>query len=111
MCENGELERVNHGYYHIADRTEIFEEKMIATFFEEGIVCMESALFFYGYSDKTPLAWIIAVPRNISRAKTKIDTFAYKLYFVQDDKLQIGKAEGMFNGIKLPLYDRGANYL
>lgn len=106
MCEKGELERVKHGYYQIADRKELSEEKMIATFFEEGIVCMESALFFYGYSDKTPLVWTIAVPRNISRAKTKIDNFAYKLYFVQDDKLAIGKAEGMFNGIELSVYDR-----
>ena len=43
---------------------------MIATFFKEGIVCMESALFYYGYSDKTPLEWTIAVPRTITRTKT-----------------------------------------
>lgn len=106
MCENGELERVKHGYYQISDKMEISEEKMIATFLKEGIVCMESALFYYGYSDKTPLVWTIAVPRNISRSKTKIDNFAYKLYFVQDDKLEIGKTEGFFNGIELPVYDR-----
>lgn len=106
MCESGELERVKHGYYQIADRMEISEEKMIATFLEEGIVCMESALFYYGYSDKTPLVWTIAVPRNISRAKIKIENFAYKLYFVQDDKLTLGKTEGVFNGIELPVYDR-----
>ena len=40
MCESGELERIKHGYYQIADRMEISEEKMIATFFKEGIVCM-----------------------------------------------------------------------
>lgn len=106
MCESGELERVKHGYYQIAGRMEISEEKMIATFLEEGIVCMESALFYYGYSDKTPLVWTLAVPRNISRAKIKIENFAHKLYFVQDDKLTLGKTEGVFNGIELPVYDR-----
>ncbi len=106
MCESGELERVKHGYYRIADRMEISEEKMIETFFEEGIVCMESALFYYGYSDKTPLEWTIAVPRTITRTKIKIDNFAYKIYFVQNDKLTLGKTEGVFNGIKLPVYDR-----
>lgn len=106
MCESGELERVKHGYYRIADRMEISEEKMIETFFEEGIVCMESALFYYGYSDKTPLEWTIAVPRTITRTKIKIDNFAYKIYFVQNDKLTLGKTEGMFNGIQLPVYDR-----
>ena len=106
MCESGELERIKHGYYQIASQMEISEEKMIATFLEEGIVCMESALFYYGYSDKTPLVWTIAVPRNISRSKFKIDNFAYKLYFVQHDKLSLGKTTGVFNGIELSVYDR-----
>lgn len=106
MCESGELERVKHGYYQIANQMGISEEKMIATFFKEGIVCMVSALFYYGYSDKTPLVWTIAVPRTISRSKIKIENFAYKLYFVQDDRLSLGKTSGLFNGIELPVYDR-----
>lgn len=106
MCENGELERVKHGYYGISGQTELSEEKMIAMFLEEGIICMESALFYYGYSDKTPLVWTIAVPRNVSRAKTEIDNFAYKLYYIQDDKLALGKTKGLFNGIELSVYDR-----
>lgn len=106
MCESGELERVKHGYYQIANQMEISEEKMIVAFLEEGIVCMESALFYYGYSDKTPLVWTIAVPRTISRSKIKIENFVYKLYFVQDDRLSLGKTSGIFNGIELPVYDR-----
>lgn len=106
MCERGELERINHGYYQIAGQMDISEEKIIATLLEEGIVCMESALFYYGYSDKTPLLWTISVPRNISRAKIKIENIAYKFYFVQKDKFLIGKTKGTFNGIELPVYDR-----
>lgn len=106
MCESGEIERIKHGYYQVANHMEISEEKMIATFLEEGIVCMESALFYYGYSDKTPLIWTIAVPRKISRTKIKIDNFPCKVYYVQEDKLAIGKTEGIFNGIELPVYDR-----
>lgn len=106
ICDNGELERVKHGYYQLANRTEISEEKMIATFLADGIVCMESALFYYGYSDKTPLVWTIAVSRNISKSKVKIENFPCKVYFVQDDKLEIGKTEGVFNGVELAVYDR-----
>lgn len=106
MCDNGELERVKHGYYQLANRMEISEEKMIATFLTDGIVCMESALFYYGYSDKTPLVWTIAVSRNISKSKVKIENFPCKIYFVQDDKLEIGKTEGVFNGVELAVYDR-----
>lgn len=106
MCESGEIERVKHGYYQVANHMEISEEKMISIFLEEGVVCMESALFYYGYSDKTPLVWTIAVPRKISRTKIKIDNFPCKVYYVQEDKLAIGKTEGIFNGIELPVYDR-----
>ncbi len=106
MCENGELKRVKHGYYQAAGKADVSEERMIATFLDEGIVCMESALFHYGYSDKMPLVWTIAVSRNISRTKIKIDNFPCKIYFIQEDKLSIGKTKGMFNGIQLPVYDR-----
>ena len=106
LCENGELERVKHGYYQLANRMEISEEKMISTFLNEGIVCMESALFYYGYSDKTPLVWNIGVSRNISKSKVKIENFPCKIYFIQDDKLEIGKTEGVFNGVELAVYDR-----
>ena len=106
MCENGELERVKHGYYQVANQTDVSEEIMIATFLKDGIICMESALFYYGYSDKTPLVWNVAVPRRISRTKLKIDNFPYKIYFVQEDKIRIGKTKGVFNGVELSLYDR-----
>lgn len=106
MCDNGKLERVKHGYYQLANYMEISEEKMIATFLTDGIVCMESALFYYGYSDKTPLVWTIAVSRKISKSKVKIENFPCKIYFVQDDKLEIGKTEGVFNGVELAVYDR-----
>lgn len=106
MCENGELERIKHGYYQIANYPDVSEEMMIATFLKEGIICMESALFYYGYSDKTPLAWTIAVSRNISRTKVRMENFAVKVFFVQDEKLALGKTEGIFNGITLPVYDR-----
>lgn len=106
MCERGDLERVKHGYYQIANRMEISEEQMIATFLGDGVVCMESALFYYGYSDKTPLVWTLAVSRKISKSKVKIDTFPCKIYFIQDDKLTLGKTEGVFNGVELAVYDR-----
>lgn len=106
LCEQGEIERVRHGYYQITMNNDVSDEQMIATFFDEAIICMESALFYYGYSDHTPLAWTLAVPRSMTRSKMNIDTFAYKLYFIQNDQHQIGKEYADFNGIKLPIYDR-----
>ena len=89
LCEQGEIERVRHGYYQITMNNDVSDEQMIATFFDEAIICMDSALFYYGYSDHTPLAWTLAVPRSMTRSKMNIDTFAYKLYFIQNDQHQI----------------------
>lgn len=44
---------------------------------------MESALFYYGYSDFSPRQWSIAVPRTFSRTKLKIDSLTTKVYSVQ----------------------------
>ena len=74
LCKGGYIERVHHGYYQLAEKGEIKEEQMLATLLPESIVCVESALFYYGYSDFTPRQWSIAVPRTFSRTRLKIDS-------------------------------------
>ena len=67
---------------------------------------MESALFYYGYSDFIPRKWSIAVPRTFSRTRLQIDTLTLEVYFVQPTLFEIGKTNGDFNGVQLAVYDR-----
>lgn len=106
MCNNGFLKRLRHGYYQLASEDNPTEEQIIATFLPEGIICLESALFYYNYSDRTPNEWTIAVPRSITTSKLKISLFQYRLIFVQNKYLEIGKTHADFNGTLLPIYDR-----
>jgi len=106
MCKRGFLTRVRHGYYQLTAQNTMPEEQLIATFFPEGIICMDSALFHYGYSDRTPLEWTIAVPRSITTSKLKITLFPYRLIFTQSKYLNLGRAVADFNGTVLPVYDR-----
>lgn len=48
LCNAGILSRVRHGYYELAERSEVSEEQLLATLVPKGIVCVESALFHYG---------------------------------------------------------------
>ena len=64
LCNAGFLNRVRHGYYQLAEQGVPSEEQLIATLIPKGIVCVESALFHYGYSDFAPRKWSIAVPRS-----------------------------------------------
>ena len=106
LCNAGYLDRVRHGYYQMAEQNETAEEQLLATLIPEGVVCVESALFRYGYSDFTPRKWSIAVPRSVSRAKLDVDVLPLQPYYVQQDIYCLGKTTAYFNGVKLSVYDR-----
>lgn len=106
LCNAGYLDRVRHGYYQMAEQSDATEEQMLATLIPQGIVCVESALFHYGYSDFAPRKWSIAVPRSVSRAKLDVDALPLQTYFVQQDLYELGKTTGDFHGVTLPVYDR-----
>lgn len=106
MCNDGFLTRIKHGFYQLASADSVSEEHMLATLIPESVVCVESALFHYGYSDFTPREWSIAVSRTIPRSKLKIEALPLKVYYVQERLLALGKREADFNGVKLSVYDR-----
>ena len=106
LCKAGELERIRQGYYQFADDFSISEAQYLRALLPEGIVCVESALFYYGYSDFAPRVWTLAVPRSISLAKLKIDVVPIKPYYIQNALHRIGKTFASFDGTDLAIYDR-----
>ena len=106
LCNAGYLDRVRHGYYQMAEQSDATEEQMLATLIPHGIVCVESALFHYGYSDFAPRKWSIAVPRSVSRTKLDVEALPVQTYFVQQDLYELGKTSEDFHGVTLPVYDR-----
>lgn len=106
LCNAGYLDRVRHGYYQLAEAEASSEEQLLATLIPKGIVCVESALFHYGYSDFAPRKWSIAVPRTMSRTKLNIDALALQTYYVQSEIYELGRITDDFDGVILPVYDR-----
>jgi len=108
MCKNGLIDRVRSGYYTLPQREDnrIYEEHEIARLFSDGIVCMDSALFYYEYSDKTPLEWHIAFPRTVTRSRFNIDYPRVRYYMTQPNIFNLGKTYGDWNGAQLSIYDR-----
>ena len=106
LCNTGYLERIRHGYYQLADWDTSSEEQLIAALIPKAIICVESALFHYGYSDFAPRKWSIAVPRSMSRTKLDIDALTLQTYYVQSEIYELGKTTADFNGVMLPVYDR-----
>ena len=106
LCNAGYLDRVRHGYYQMAEKDEATEEQILATLLPMGVVCVESALFHYGYSDFAPRKWSVAVPRTVSRTKLDVGGLPLQTYFVQQDLYELGKTASNFHGVTLPVYDR-----
>ena len=106
LCNTGYLERIRHGYYQLADGNTSSEEQLIATLIPKAIICVESALFHYGYSDFAPRKWSIAVPRSMSRTKLEVDALALQTYYVQSEIYELGRVTDDFSGVKLSIYDR-----
>lgn len=106
LCKEGRLLRIKHGYYQSAENPYLPDEQILASLLPEAVVCLESALFHYGYSDLTPHAWSVVVPRNISLSKLEIDGLELDVHFVSKDLYDIGKTTEDFNGVQLAIYDR-----
>ena len=85
LCKQGYLERVKKGYYKLAVGDEPKEELILSKLMTHGVICVESALFYYGYSDFAPREWSIAVPRSYSRTVKAIQAeVPVKAYYVQN---------------------------
>ncbi len=106
LFNTGKIERIRHGFYQLAGDTDISEAQYLAILLPDGVVCVESALFYYGYSDFAPREWTIAVPRSISLTKLKFDAVPVKAYFIQKNVFEIGRTTAFFDGVELSIYDR-----
>ena len=92
------IEKVRHGYYQWIDPDNQSEASTITKLFPDGILCMDTALRHYGYSDRTPAEWHIAVDKDSNRTRFKIDYPFVKPYFVAPDILELGLCEQEIDG-------------
>ncbi len=106
LVNDGLFERIRHGFYQLAGNLDITEAEYLSRLIPEGIVCVESALFHYGYTDFTPREWSIAVPRAVSQPKLKTVGVPFKAYYIQSDVYDLGKTQADFDGTTLSIYDK-----
>ena len=100
LCNQGYIERIRNGFYKLPNAEEPKEEALISKLLPQGIVCVESALFYYGYSDFAPREWTVAVPRSFSRAIKAMQEVPVKAYYVQNEFYHYGATVGNFNGVE-----------
>lgn len=106
MLDEGLIEKVKRGYYHWIEDYGTSEVALINSLFPDAVFCMETALFFYKYSDRNPAEWNITVDKNTSRQRTNIDYPFIKAYRVEPALLHLGETDGIIEFTKVRIYDR-----
>jgi predicted transcriptional regulator of viral defense system len=106
LLADGIIEKIKQGYYHLIDEYNYSEANIIRRLFPDAVLCMNTALFYYGYSDRTPAEWHLAVDKDISKYRVKIDYPFVKTYFFESGLLHLGVTEGRFDQTALNVYDR-----
>ena len=83
LLNEGYIEKIKRGYYHWAETYGEQEVKIINRLFPDAVLCMETALFYYQYSDRNPAEWNITIDKNVSGSRTNIDYPFVKAYRVE----------------------------
>jgi predicted transcriptional regulator of viral defense system len=105
--QDGKIEKIKQGYYRLADYPhELSEAALIARLFPDGVICMHTALFYYHYSDRTPLAWDIAVNKDVSKARFHLDYPYLQPYYLEATQLVYGVTTADYGDCKLRIFDR-----
>lgn len=99
------LERISKGYYKLVNQ-DISDIGIVSKVVPSAVLCFDSALFHYGYSDRIPSAIHIAINKDISKSKIKFDYPFVKAYFVEPFLLELGVEKTTIDDIEILIYSR-----
>lgn len=103
--EDGTLERVKNGYYSFGYKNRS-EEDLILGLFSDGVLCLDSALYCYHYIEQKPYAWHLAVDKNTSKSRFKMEYPVVIPYYTEPEVLKSGVTEIPFAGGTMPIYTK-----
>lgn len=105
LMAEGKIEKIKNGYYRLSDSDET-EGEIIARLFPDGVLCMNSALYYFQYISKLPLNWDIAIDKNTSKSRFKIDYPYVKPYYVEPYLLKTGVIPAQLGRRAMMVYDK-----
>lgn len=105
FVENNELIRIKNGYYTYGIER-FSEEALVSKLFPDGVLCMESALYAYGYISRKPFGFHIAVDKNTSKSRFKMDYPKVIPYYTEPEVLKIGVATIQYEENEFQIYDK-----
>ncbi len=106
LISAGYVEKVRYGYYQWVYPEDFSEVSTVIRLFPDAIFCMDTALSYYGYSDRTPGFWHLAVSKDSGKSRFQIDYPFVKPYYVEPAVLELGLTSGQMDGHMMRIYDK-----
>ena len=105
FVEKGDILRVKNGYYavHLSDFT---EEELVAKLFPDCVLNLENALYAYGYIKRKPYGYQIAVDKNTSKSRFKLEFPQVTPFYAEPETLQSGVDRIDFGNAKMQIFDK-----
>lgn len=105
LVDNGTINRLKRGFYGLTDDISR-EEVLIAQLFPKAVIFLESALWHYGYSDRIPNSWQIAVNKDSAKSQYAIEYPLLEPFYIEPKYLQIGLSKIKIEGVTVNIYNR-----
>ena len=106
LIQQGYVEKIRYGYYRWVISDDFSEVGIVIRLFPDAILCMDTALRHYGYSDRTPADWHLAVSKDSGKSRFRIDYPFVKPYYVEPSVLELGLTAGDIDGYEVRIYDK-----
>jgi predicted transcriptional regulator of viral defense system len=105
LLDDGVITKIKRGLYELTDYV-IREEVIIARLFPQAVIFLESALYHYGYTDRIPICWQIAVDRYSKTSQYDIDYPLIEPYYLEPKFLDVGVDIIEVEGVEVRLYNK-----
>ena len=102
--ETGDLVRIKSGYYAAAD---VFsEEELVVRLFPDAVLTLENALYAYAYISRKPYGFRLAVDKNTSKSRFKLEFPQILPFYAEPETLCFGVEKIAFGGREMNIFDR-----
>jgi predicted transcriptional regulator of viral defense system len=106
FMDKGFIRKIKRGYYEWQDDEFISDATIITRLFPDAVIYLLSALYIYGYIDRTPNEWHLVVERGSSRSKFNIKYPKIKPYYITKKYMSIGKTRINYEGQEINIFDK-----
>lgn len=106
LLQSGTVECVRRGYYLWVADTVPSDAATLVRLFPDAVFCMQTALYCYGYTDRVPHAWHLAVSRFINRKRFCLRYPMVQPHYCLPEIQRLGVSTQKMEGVPLPMHDR-----